>query len=98
MEYRTLGHSGCAVSSLCLGTMTFGVETDESGAHQELDRFIEAGGTMVDTALVYGGGWLDGIIRRPLAQHPALVILLLVLVLNRPLVGESSPHRAPLYS
>ena len=35
--------------------MTFGVETDESGAHQQLDRFTEAGGTMVDTADVYGG-------------------------------------------
>ena len=31
MEYRTLGSSGCAVSSLCLGTMTFGDETDEPG-------------------------------------------------------------------
>jgi aryl-alcohol dehydrogenase-like predicted oxidoreductase len=30
MDYRTLGHSGCAVSSLCLGTMTFGVESDET--------------------------------------------------------------------
>ena len=26
MDYRTLGGSGCAVSSLCLGTMTFGVD------------------------------------------------------------------------
>jgi aryl-alcohol dehydrogenase-like predicted oxidoreductase len=33
MEYRTLGRSGCAVSSLCLGTMTFGSESDERGAH-----------------------------------------------------------------
>ena len=31
MDYRTLGRSGCAVSSLCLGTMTFGTETDEVG-------------------------------------------------------------------
>ena len=38
MEYRTLGRSGCAVSSLCLGTMTFGAETDEQGAHAQLDR------------------------------------------------------------
>jgi predicted aldo/keto reductase-like oxidoreductase len=46
MEYRTLGRSGCAVSSLCLGTMTFGSETDEQGAHEQLDRFVEAGGTL----------------------------------------------------
>ena len=31
MRYRTLGASGCAVSELCLGTMTFGNETDEAG-------------------------------------------------------------------
>ena len=30
MDYRTLGNSGCAVSSLYLGTMTFGVKTDET--------------------------------------------------------------------
>ena len=51
-----LGASGCAVSSLCLGTMTFGVETEETGAHDQLDCFLEAGGTMVDTADVYGDG------------------------------------------
>ena len=50
MDYRTLGHSGCAVSNFCLGTMTFGLETDEAGAHQQLDGFVEAGGTLVDTA------------------------------------------------
>ena len=56
MDYRMLGGSGCAVSSLCLGTMTFGAETDEAGAHAQLDCFLEAGGTMVDTADVYGDG------------------------------------------
>jgi aryl-alcohol dehydrogenase-like predicted oxidoreductase len=71
MDYRMLGGSGCAVSSLCLGTMTFGAETDESGAHQQLDRFIEAGGTMVDTADVYGGGRSEEIIGRWFASRPA---------------------------
>ena len=45
MRYRTLGNSGCSVSELCLGTMTFGAETDEEGSHAQLDRFVEAGGT-----------------------------------------------------
>jgi len=71
MEYRTLGSSGCAVSSLCLGTMTFGVETDEPGAHQQLDRFGEAGGTFVDTADVYGDGRSEEIIGRWFARRPA---------------------------
>jgi aryl-alcohol dehydrogenase-like predicted oxidoreductase len=71
MEYRTLGRSGCAVSSLCLGTMTFGAETAQDVAHQQLDRFTEAGGTMVDTADVYGDGRSEEIIGRWLAQRPA---------------------------
>ena len=71
MDYRTLGRSGCAVSSLCLGTMTFGVETDEAGSHEQLDRFIEAGGTLVDTADVYGRGQSEEIIGRWFVSRPA---------------------------
>src|SRR5580693_7969614 len=71
MDYCRLGGSGCAVSSLCLGTMTFGAETDETGAHAQLDRFLAAGGTMVDTADVYGDGRSEEIIGRWLASRPA---------------------------
>ena len=70
MDYRTLGRSGCAVSSLCLGTMTFGAETDEAAAHEQLDRFVAAGGTLVDTADVYGGGRSEEIIGRWFASRP----------------------------
>jgi aryl-alcohol dehydrogenase-like predicted oxidoreductase len=51
--------------------MTFGAETDESGAHAQLDRFLEAGGTMVDTADVYAGGKSEEIIGRWFASRPA---------------------------
>ncbi len=71
MDYRTLGRSGCAVSTLCLGTMTFGAETDEAGSHAQLDRFVEAGGTLVDTADVYSAGVSEEIIGRWLADRPA---------------------------
>src|SRR5215210_529536 len=71
MEYRTLGRSGCAVSRLCLGTMTFGAETDEAGSHAQLDRFVEAGGTLVDTADVYSAGVSEQIIGRWFADRPA---------------------------
>ena len=64
MEYRTLGRSGCAVSSLALGTMTFGSETDEATAWAQLDRFVEVGGTLVDTADVYSAGVSEEIIGR----------------------------------
>jgi len=71
MDYRTLGRSGCAVSNLCLGTMTFGAETDEPGSHTQLDRFVEAGGTLVDTADVYSAGLSEEIIGRWFADRPA---------------------------
>ena len=71
MDYRTLGRSGCAVSSLALGTMTFGVETEEPEAHRQLDGFLEAGGTLVDTADVYGSGRSEEIIGRWFASRPA---------------------------
>lgn len=73
MEYRTLGRSGCAVSTLCLGTMTFGNETDEASSHEQLDNFLEAGGTFVDTANVYTRGVSEEIIGRWFANRPAEV-------------------------
>jgi aryl-alcohol dehydrogenase-like predicted oxidoreductase len=71
MEYRRLGRSGCSVSSLCLGTMTFGDETDEAVSHEQLDVFVEAGGTLVDTADVYSSGISEQIIGRWLAARPS---------------------------
>jgi aryl-alcohol dehydrogenase-like predicted oxidoreductase len=68
MDYRTLGRSGCAVSSLALGTMTFGKETDEAGSHAQLDAFLEAGGNLVDTADVYAAGASEEIIGRWLSK------------------------------
>ncbi len=67
MEYRNLGSTGTAVSNLALGTMTFGAETDEAGAHAQLDRFLDVGGTLIDTADVYTGGTSEEIIGRWLA-------------------------------
>jgi aryl-alcohol dehydrogenase-like predicted oxidoreductase len=71
MEYRTLGRSGCAVSSLALGTMTFGAESDEDTSHAQLDVFVDAGGTLIDTADVYGNGVSEEIIGRWLGKQPA---------------------------
>jgi aryl-alcohol dehydrogenase-like predicted oxidoreductase len=79
MRYRTLGNSGCSVSELCLGTMTFGAETDQSGAHAQLDRFVEAGGNLVDTADVYSAGVSEEIIGRWLADRPPEVTEAVVL-------------------
>ncbi len=71
MEYRTLGRSGTVVSTLALGTMTFGKETDEEGSHEQLDLFLEAGGTLVDTADVYTAGASEEIVGRWLDDRPS---------------------------
>src|SRR6202012_641274 len=96
MDYRTRGRSGCAVSSLCLGTMTFGVESDEPGAHQQLDRFLETGGTFVDTADVYGDGRSEEIIGGWVASRPADVTEPVVLATKGrfPRGGDDSPNGA----
>ena len=73
MEYRTLGGSGCSVSTLTLGTMTFGDETDEEGAHAQLDRFVAVGGNLIDTADVYSAGASEEIIGRWLGKQSAAV-------------------------
>jgi aryl-alcohol dehydrogenase-like predicted oxidoreductase len=49
--------------------MTFGAETDEAGAHAQLDRFVEAGGNFVDTADVYSRGVSEEIIGRWLSDR-----------------------------
>ncbi len=69
MEYRTLGNTGTVVSTLCLGTMTFGAESDESVACEQLDRFLEQGGNFVDTADVYADGESERIIGRWLGSR-----------------------------
>jgi aryl-alcohol dehydrogenase-like predicted oxidoreductase len=69
MRYRKLGTSGCAVSVFALGTMTFGSETDEPGSHAQLDRFVAAGGNLIDTADVYSGTESESIIGRWLAKQ-----------------------------
>src|SRR6202163_1544725 len=53
MQYTKLGATGLTVSRLCLGTMTFGLQTDEATSHRILDTAAEAGVTFLDTADVY---------------------------------------------
>lgn len=73
---RALGRSGTLVSEIGLGTMTFGVETDEADAWSQLDAFVTSGATFIDTADVYGGGESERIIGRWLAdRRPQDVII-----------------------
>ncbi|MFO7960164.1 MAG: aldo/keto reductase, partial [Nitriliruptoraceae bacterium] len=61
------------MSSLSLGTMTFGDEADEATSIAQLDAFMEAGGTLIDTADVYAGTESEAIIGRWLSSAPTEV-------------------------
>ncbi|MEH1125151.1 aldo/keto reductase [Micromonospora sp. CPCC 206061] len=62
MQQRPLGRSGLAVSRLALGTMTWGRDTDPDDAAAQLKSFLDAGGTLVDTADVYADGEAEAVI------------------------------------
>jgi aryl-alcohol dehydrogenase-like predicted oxidoreductase len=53
MKMNPLGRTGLTVSELCLGTMTFGTQTSEAGAHAQMDHALAAGINFVDTAEMY---------------------------------------------
>ncbi|OPH46662.1 oxidoreductase [Paenibacillus ferrarius] len=60
MEYTYLGRTGMKVSRLCLGTMNFGVSTDEKEAFRIMDEALDAGINFFDTANIYGWGENSG--------------------------------------
>ncbi|WP_294220923.1 aldo/keto reductase [uncultured Shimia sp.] len=53
MKMNPLGQTGIDVSEFCLGTMTFGTQTDEAEAHQQIDMSLDAGINFVDAAEMY---------------------------------------------
>ncbi|MGK5637867.1 aldo/keto reductase [Streptomyces sp. URMC 126] len=64
MEQRHVGRTGLRVSRIGLGTLTWGRDTDEYEAGEQLRVFHEAGGTLVDTADVYAGGGAEYLLGR----------------------------------
>ena len=56
MQLASFGRTGLTVSRLCLGTGTFGKQTDERESFAILDKAAEAGVNFIDTADMYPGG------------------------------------------
>ena len=56
MEYRRMGRTGLRVSTICLGTMTFGFQTEEQAALRIMDAAWDAGVNFLDTADAYPMG------------------------------------------
>jgi aryl-alcohol dehydrogenase-like predicted oxidoreductase len=66
MNYRRLGRTGLKVSEICLGTMTFGHNTDEPEATRIVDLAIDAGINFFDTANSYAGSASETILGKAL--------------------------------
>jgi aryl-alcohol dehydrogenase-like predicted oxidoreductase len=87
VEQRALGRSGLVVSRLGLGTMTWGRDTDEDEAAMQLTAFVDAGGTLVDTADVY----CDGESERTLGHLLADVVPRSEVLVATKAVGRTAP-------
>ena len=68
MKQRQLGRSGLIVSRLALGTMSWGRDTVEDDAADQLRAFCGAGGTLIDTSDSYVGGESERMLGRLLAD------------------------------
>jgi aryl-alcohol dehydrogenase-like predicted oxidoreductase len=53
VEYRKLGRTDLSVSSICLGTMTWGQQNTEAEGHAQLDMALDRGINFIDTAEMY---------------------------------------------
>ncbi len=53
MHMNEMGRTGIMVSELCLGTMTFGTQTNADDAHLQIDTALAAGINFIDTAEMY---------------------------------------------
>jgi len=72
MEFTSIGRSGLKVSRICLGTMNFGVDTEEREAFRIMDAALDAGINFFDTADIYGWGENAGTTERILGRWFAL--------------------------
>ncbi|NLN46891.1 MAG: aldo/keto reductase [Clostridiaceae bacterium] len=75
MEYRNLSATGIEVSRLCLGTMTFGGQTDEAESLRILRYAIDNGINFIDTANAYTGGSSEAITGKGIAADRSRIVL-----------------------
>jgi aryl-alcohol dehydrogenase-like predicted oxidoreductase len=101
MQTRRLGKSAIVVSDICMGTMTFGSQTDEVEAHRILDRCYDAGISFYDTAEGYPVppdpkwvGRTEEIVGRWLKTKPRDAIILATKVSGPSHVWFRSPKRS----
>jgi len=69
MEYRILGKSELEVSSIGMGCVTFGREIDRDTSFEVMDRALERGITLFDTAAAYAKGASETVLGEWIAQR-----------------------------
>jgi aryl-alcohol dehydrogenase-like predicted oxidoreductase len=107
MNYKSLGRSGLQVSPLALGTMNFGMVTDEATSFRIMDEALGAGVNFFDTADVYGGpqspdmekgyGTSEEIIGRWLAQGGQRERIVLATKVYQPMDTGPNDRRLSAY-
>jgi aryl-alcohol dehydrogenase-like predicted oxidoreductase len=75
MEYRNIRGTGIQVSRFCLGTMTFGDQTDEATSIRMVDRCLDEGVNFIDTADIYSKGVSEEITGKALKGKRDRVVL-----------------------
>lgn len=102
MRKLTLGRSDLNVSEYCLGTMTYGSQTDEADAHRQMDMAWDAGINFLDAAEMYPvnpvtletAGLTEQIVGRWLASRKPADAVVATKITG---VGsEAVPDRAPI--
>ena len=88
MEYRNLGRSALRVSSIGLGGVTFGRETDAETSFAIMDRALECGITLLDTAEAYAAGRSEEVVGQWLADRRSRQQIVLATKVTPPLHRE----------
>ncbi len=88
MEYRLLGRSNLRVSSIGLGSATFAREIDEPTAYTVLDRALEHGITLFDTAEAYSAGRSEELLGRWIKDRGVRDQIVLTTKVAPPLDGQ----------
>jgi len=90
MEERALGKSGLFVSSVTLGTMTWGRDTDVYEARDQFNIYYNAGGRSLDTADVYCDGTSEEIVGEFLREFPDVVLATKAVAVPEPRKRDAS--------
>lgn len=89
MELRKLGKSDLKVSSIGLGCVTFGREIDAATSFAVLNRALECGINLLDTAAVYGNGASEAVLGQWLKERKLRDQIVVATKVSKRLAGDA---------